>query len=60
MNENPFKKVNRPIAMEGRFIDKDGTDHGDADFHERQLGMTPEQEVADLEALREAIKKPTV
>jgi hypothetical protein len=54
MNENPFKKIDPPKAMEGRFVDKDGKDHGDRDFHERQMGMDEAQELADLEALKKA------
>jgi hypothetical protein len=61
MSENPFKKT-PPETMEGRFIDKDGVDHGDRDFHERQMGTDDEQEQADLAALiaaNEEKKKPT-
>lgn len=57
MNENPLKNIDPSKAMEGRFIDNKGKDHGDRNFHERQMGTSDEQEEADLEALRKALSK---
>lgn len=43
-------------AMEGRFIDKDGVDHGDRHFHEVGMATTAEAEEKDIEAIRAYIE----
>ena len=40
-------------AMEGRFIDKQGKDHGDRDFHEKALGFDEAAEQSQLSDLEE-------
>lgn len=44
-------------AQEGRFVDKDGKDHGDRHFHDVGWATTPEREAEDLEAIREYLRR---
>lgn len=50
---NPSKEfpTEKPQAQEGRFVSKDGVDHGDQHFHELGWGFDEDAEQRALEDL---------